>query len=219
MGAGASAAAYLLIPSSKDASIENIEQVIPKKTSAVWKEFLVSEGYEPVLMSDEFETFPGLDEAFKKAKGINEEGISGAKIRDLWNSFEKKEALNEEDKADAKRWCSKPKYVADLLVKEGRKNIYTVLEDGQIRDWDQGKLRSLTEKYMKNDVDNLKMTKSRESVELLVINEGTLEGNIEAFKSACTSVLTHRSFEENLNQKLEQGKAWCTESNEVAGVA
>ncbi|OAL10762.1 hypothetical protein A6V39_01725 [Candidatus Mycoplasma haematobovis] len=80
-----------------------------------------------------------------------------------------------------------------------------------MRDWDRVKLRDLAEKYMKNQEPSLKMAKSWENSEELVIDNKDLDGDFDSFKDACVNVLTTSSFEEDLELKTKQAIEWCTE--------
>lgn len=203
LGAGASATAYLLIPSSST-PVEQIEaQVNPNR--GAWQKPFIDQGYVPLVIGDKTVDFQGLFAAYKEANNIELLGEAESQFAKLCNSFNDKEALDEGEVANAKRWCFKPRTVSDILERKGRRPIYKNQEDGE--HWENEKLRELAQKYSQNHDRNLKMeTAWNDPTPLDMQNV-----DIEQFKNACVITLGAKSYDEKLDQKTNSAEKWCTE--------
>lgn len=220
LAGGASAGAYLLISSSKTEpevaiqSIDDAPQPSAVKVNAKWEATFTDKGYEPLVSFGDTTQLLGLLDAYKNENNIHQDSIAGDQLANLCNSFREKEDLEDNDKSKAKRWCFKPRKVEDILISKGRKQVYEVIDNLHV--WDSQKKKELARQYFENKEEKFKMTTSWDNPILLSLNEGDLAGNLEAFEKACENALEAKSFEKDIDLKIEKAEKWCTVSAEVA---
>ncbi|OAL09846.1 hypothetical protein A6V39_04680 [Candidatus Mycoplasma haematobovis] len=213
--AGSSTATYLLVSkfnnndiNSSDIKVEDKSELSKDRTTPTWQQELVKEGYTLVSKNDSWQTFPGLAEAYSEEKTIPF-GEADNKLSELCDKFREQEQLSPEEQKETKRWCVQPRTLDSLLQQKGKKLLYQAEERGFV--WDSAKVNKKIEDYSKNQDEKLKLEVSWENNSKLNIGSSFSPKDKENFQNACLDLLAVKSFDKDLERRMEKAEKWCVD--------
>lgn len=179
---------------SKKLTSENYE-LLGVNENNTWVKILDS--YREVIKVHQALKFDGFND--NEANAIDE-------LKKLCNEATKTEPSKDKDGllyAKAKKWCTKPRKLTDILKQEKGRDLLSI---NKSEDLDENKWNKMLESYNESNSNN-------KFANLDLLTNSKLEKNKttrDKLRDACRTLTIREHYEKDFEKELEQAVLWCS---------